>query len=156
MKVFFILFICFLPLAFAQESEKGFSVILFYHPSCPISKGLTPKFEELVSEFSTKYGSRIKFDKVRTPLYEEDQDQKDLYPTSNLNLIRKLGVIKVPTFVVREGALVRYHGPLFERGSGSQVNLVRNALEALLDGRPVLVAKTKAIGCATAGWVFSQ
>lgn len=147
----------------AAEMEAKASVWLWLSPDCPISNAYAPEIARLTAEYTAR-GVRLNF------VYSEpDLDnaalaaharayglRSSLFRDDDGRLARACGITITP-----EVAVIDAHGKLAYRGRiddrfvalGRERSVVttrdlRDALEAMLAGRPIATPRTPAIGCA--------
>ena len=81
-----------------------------------------------------------------------------LYDGENQALSMKLGAVATPhIFIFDQERKLRYQGAIDDSRAAAQVKerYAANAIDAVLAGRPVPVAETRAIGCSTK-WISSS
>lgn len=138
------------------------SVLFFITTDCPIANSFAPEIHRIVAE----YGPRgVDFTLVYTDLTQTPETVKrhareyGYAPPARLDqdhvLVRRHGITVTPEAVVLAADGTRlYRGRIDDRYlAPGQYRLqptscdLRDALEAVLAGRPVPVAETKAVGC---------
>ena len=103
-------------------------VYLFLSPSCPMSERYRPDVERLRADFPA-----VRFEEPPGPIH---------------------GARVTPSVVVTQGGRVRYRGRIDDRSPSLGIYRapvrqdLREALEALLAGKPVPTPETAAVGCA--------
>jgi hypothetical protein len=141
------------------------AVVLFIRRDCPISNGYAPEVARIIAAYSAR---KVKFYLVHV---DPDLSAKDArahakefrYPTDvapvlldgKRVLAAKLGATVTPeAVVVVEGGEIAYRGRIDDKyyaygknRAEPTVRDLRAALDAVLDGKPVLAARTRAIGC---------
>jgi peroxiredoxin len=135
------------------------TVVMFISTRCPYSNGYNDRMERLdkdyasrgvrflgvnsnVNEPSSEVVSHARLHGFTFAVLKDDASRvADLYGASHTPEI----------FVVDRSGVLRYHGRIDENAqdaAGVKSPDLRNALEALLAGRPVPAAETKAFGCS--------
>jgi peroxiredoxin len=139
------------------------AVLVFVLQDCPICNGYAPQIQHLAAEFSRKETAfylihvdpTLTADAARKHARDYGYTIPVLIDTRH-ELVARLGVIAVPTAVVlgAEGE-VKYLGRIDDQyvAIGKARNVVtqydlRDALTAVLNGKPVEKSRTRAIGCA--------
>jgi hypothetical protein len=141
------------------------AVVLFVRHDCPVSNGYAPEVERIVAAYSPR---DVKFYLVHV---DPDLSAKDAkahakefrYPTDlapvlldgKRVLATKLGATVTPeAVVVLVGGGIAYRGRIDDKyyaygrnRAEPTVRDLRAALDAVLDGKPAPVARTKAVGC---------
>jgi len=147
--------------ASAPDRADRAVVLFFITTDCPIANSFAPEINRIVEE----YGSRgVAFEMVYTDL-SQPADAAERHASeygykspvrvdAGRVLSRQHGITVTPeAVVIRQGGRV-YRGRIDDRYlAPGQYRLkpttreLRDAIEAVLDGRPVPVAETKAAGC---------
>jgi hypothetical protein len=73
-----------------------------------------------------------------------------VYKDANNVLANRFGAEVTPeTYVIDSSGIIRYHGSIDDSQNEARIRTrgLRNALDALLAGKPVEVTQTKAFGC---------
>lgn len=139
------------------------AVFVFVLQDCPICNGYAPQIQRLASEFSSQ-GSRFYLIHV-DPMLTLDGARKHakdfgysipVLIDAHHELVARLGVIAVPTAVLLGAdGTVKYQGRIDDQyvAIGKARNVVtqydlRDAITALLNGKPIEKSRTRAIGCA--------
>ena len=147
------------------KEAKGF-IIVFTCNHCPFAKLYPPRFNELNSKYKPLGIPLIAISSTDTSMYEEDNYakmvQKALIEKFNFPYLfdgeqlvaKNFKAQKTPhAFVIwkeNKKWVIKYSGAIDDNGAESkkvQNHFVGNAVEALLNGRPVEVNETKSIGC---------
>ena len=134
-------------------------VLFFVTPDCPIANKFAPEIKRIVAEYG---GKGVAFslvytdgaaDAVQKHAAEYGYESAVRVDTGRV-LSRKYGVTVTPEAVVLSGGVRVYRGRIDDRYlAPGQYRLqpttheLRDALDAVLAGRPVPVAETKAAGC---------
>jgi len=146
--------------ALSQEvSGHPLTVVMFISTRCPVSNAYDDRMEQL----EKAYGSRgVRFLGVNSNVNEPPAEIADharqhgfTFPVVKDERSRTAdayGAQHTPEiYVVDSAGVVRYHGRIDEnRDDPAAVKSpdLKNALDALLAGRPAPVASTKAFGCS--------
>jgi peroxiredoxin len=146
----------------AAQSKKQLTVVCFLGTECPLARHYGPRLNKLAGEFSSQ---NVRFIGVNS---NSQDSQKDVAAfTKEFGI--SFPILKDPgnkvadqfsahfmaeVFVLDQTLAVRYHGrvddqyqPGVTRGQPTRHDL-RLALEELLAGKPVSVARTETTGCA--------
>ena len=148
-----------LLLASCASSAGKPEVFVFITTDCPIANAFAPEIKRIVAEyeprgvaFSLVYTDGAA-DAVRKHAAEYGYESAVRFDTGRV-LSRKHGVTVTPEAVVLSGGARVYRGRIDDRYlAPGQYRLkpttheLRDALDAVLAGRPVAVAETRAAGC---------
>jgi hypothetical protein len=143
-------------------SSRDFTVLVFLYTDCPVANGMAPELTRIQKDYASKGVTffRVYADSTLTDeaIARHGHDYKLDFPAvrdNDLELVRLTGAQITPEAVVydRKGER-RYRGRInnkYEdlgkyRRNPTQHDL-RDALDALLAGKPVSTPETKAIGC---------
>lgn len=143
----------------SELSRNKLTVVMFIATQCPYSNGYNERMEELektyhprgvrilavnsnVSEPAPEVVAHARKHGFTFPVLKDERSKvADLYDAQKTPEI----------FVIDAAGVVRYHGRIDEThtdpGNVKHPDL-KNALDALLAGKPVPVAETKAFGCS--------
>ncbi len=145
-----------------SEAPAGPRVLFFITSDCPIANSFAPEIRRIVGEYRPR---GVAFEMVYTDLHhtleEACRHAADYGYDSPVRLdagrvwSRRYGVTVTPEAVLVDASGERrYRGRIDDRYlAPGQYRLkpttreLRDAIEALLDGRPVAVAETRAAGC---------
>ncbi len=139
-------------LAEAERTHRAV-VVMFLSTICPYSN----YYNDLLRDMATEFGKRgVLFVGVNSSRGEtvveitaHARDHGHTFPIirdSDAKLARLFDARRTPeVFVLDPDGKLRYHGRIASKISSPNL---QNALEALLAGRPVKPAETKAFGCA--------
>ncbi len=142
-----------------ERQAHAATVVMFISTRCPVSNA----YDERMQALEKEYGSRgVRFigvnSNVNEPVSEIASHAKEhgftfpIVKDQGSRTADAYGAEHTPEiFVVGRDGMVRYHGRIDEnRDDPAAVRSpdLRNALDALLAGRPVPVAATKAFGCS--------
>ena len=126
-------------------------VLEWFNQDCPVTRRYTPKMKELATEYAEKDVLWLAIDSTHYQTAENDgkyhREHKIPYPIlmdTDGNVGRQYHAKTTPhMFVINKGTLV-YNGAIDNRGDR---NYVADALDAVLAGKEVPLAKTKSFGC---------
>jgi hypothetical protein len=145
-----------------QEPKLQPTVLLFLGHDCPISNGYAPEIGRLYEEFTPRnVDFRIIYAEPDFTDEEASRHAKDFKfpcPTevdTSLKLALKYGATVKP-----EAVVISTSGEILYRGRINDLHIdfgkkrpqatthdLKNALEEILQGKPISVPRTKAIGC---------
>lgn len=143
------------------EDKSHLTVIAFTSTSCPLSKKYLPTLVDIHSDFKARGVRFVLVNCVATDRQDEMKAALERF-TSNveytfdkdLKLANHLGATSTTdVFVLDQSYTVIYHGAIDDQyGFGYSIDTprctcLRDALEASLEHRPVLVSATAAPGC---------
>jgi thiol-disulfide isomerase/thioredoxin len=141
------------------------AVVLFIRHDCPVSNGYAPEVARIIATYSNRH---VKFYLVHvdgdlSPRDAKAHAKEFRYPTDvapllldgKRELARRLGASVTPeAAVVVEGGEIAYGGRIDDKyyaygrsRAEPTVYDLRAALDAVLAGKPVPTARTRAIGC---------
>jgi hypothetical protein len=142
-------------------SPERIRVLFFITTDCPIANSFAPEIQRIVGDYRPR---GVTFVIVYTDPYQEGEaafrhareygyDSRVLVDGGRVQT-RKYGITVTPEAVVVVGDERVYRGRIDDRYlAPGQYRVkpttreLRDAIEAVLDGRPVAVAETKAAGC---------
>lgn len=142
-----------------ETASHPATVVMFISTRCPFSNGYNERMEQLEKD----YGSRgIRFLGVNSNVNEPNAEVLSharshgftfaVLKDDGSRVADLYGALHTPEiFVVDQSGTLRYHGRIDENAQearGVRSPDLRNALDALLAGRPVPVSETKAFGCS--------
>ncbi len=145
-----------------ESFRHAVSVVFFITADCPIANGFAPEIKRIVADYSPR---RVYFGLVYTDLSKTIEDARrhaqeygyDLPVSLDEGRVqsRRYGVTVTPEAVLLDAGGNRvYRGRIDDRYlAPGQYRLqpttreLRDAIEAVLERRPVPVAETKAAGC---------
>jgi peroxiredoxin len=139
-------------LADAEKTHRAV-VVLFISTICPYSNYYNDLIRDLATEFDRKGVLFIGVNSGRIETAEEAKahalEHGHLFPIAKDpqgRVAELLGARRTPeVFVLDHQGRLRYHGRVASKISSPDL---KNALDALLQGRPIKPAETKAFGCA--------
>ena len=139
-------------LADAEKFHRAI-VVMFLSTICPYSNYYNDLIRDLATEFGRKDVLFLGINSGRIETAEEARaharEHGHTFPIakdSDSHVADLLGARRTPeVFVIDRDGKLRYHGRVASKISSPDL---KNALDALLEGRPVRQAETKAFGCA--------
>jgi peroxiredoxin len=147
------------PVSLAQEIGKHrLTVLMFIATKCPYSNGYNDRMQSLSRDYADKgvefVGINSNEGEPAAAVVEHARAHGLTFPIlkdEKSRIADLYGAQRTPEiFVVDASGMIQYHGRIdenaFEPAAAKSPDL-RNALDALLAGRPVAVAETKAFGC---------
>ena len=150
-------------MSIAGVAGKNGTLVIFTCNHCPFVKAWEKRIVEIGNAYSKKGIGVIAIDAndpaVQAPdSYEEMQTrakergfQFPYVVDATSDVARAFGATRTPEFFLfdKDGKLV-YHGALDDNKDAAQASqpYLKDALEAVLAGKPVATAETKAIGCS--------
>jgi peroxiredoxin len=141
-----------LSLAAAEKSHRAV-VVLFLSTICPYSNYYNDLIRDMAAEFEKKGVLFLGVNSGRIETAQEARtharDHGHVFPIAKDpegRVAELLGARRTPeVFVLDPEGKLRYHGRVASKIASPDL---KNALDALLEGRPVKPAETKAFGCA--------
>lgn len=142
----------------SYSSLKGnTTVVAFIATRCPVSNAYNERMENLYKEYSAK---GVKFIFVNANRNEDAAEVKEhakssgftfpVYKDQGSAAAERFGAQVTPeTYVIDRSGIVRYHGSIDDSQNPARIHTqgLRAALDAVLAGREVKTAETKAFGC---------
>lgn len=138
------------------------TAVIFLSPECPLCQSYTLTINKLINQYQGKGVSFIGIVPSKDFTLKSINDYRLTYKSSlkilrdeNNELVQFLNASITPeVFLLNTNARVIYSGRIdnwaYELGKKRKVitdHNLKNAIEALLAGKPVTVSKTKAVGC---------
>jgi thiol-disulfide isomerase/thioredoxin len=151
-----------LPEPLKSAATRKATVIIFTLPDCPIANAFAPEINRLVADYSAKgagfYLAHVDRDLTAADARKHAKDfgiQCPVLLDSQHALVKALGATRTPqAFLLDAAGKTVYHGRInnlfADYGTRRQVvtqHDLRNALDAVLAGKPVPKPVTEAIGC---------
>jgi peroxiredoxin len=144
------------PVAFS--ALKGpITVVTFIATQCPVSNSYNRRMIDLYKDYAAK---NVKFIFVNANRSEPPSEVREhaarvgfpfaVYKDPDNVLADRFDAQVTPeSYVIDGSGVIRYHGAIDDNMNESRVHTrtLRVALDALLDGKPVLSTQTKAFGC---------
>jgi len=142
-----------------QEKSTPIQVVVFLGLECPISQ----KYMHRLNEMSEYYGDRVEWtayipekrsgSEIKA-FAEEYAARFKIQADANLTHTRQLGATVTPEAFLIKGGKILYQGAIdnwfYELGryrTETTEYYLKEALDALLDGKEVITRKTEPIGC---------
>lgn len=132
------------------------TVVIFVSTVCPISNGYNDRMKAVYGDYSSQavhfifvnantnespseVAGHAQAHKFPFPVYKDTGAAADLFGAQ----------VTPETFVIDKDSVVRYHGYVDDSVVEARVHNrgLRTALDAVLSGKPVATAETKAFGC---------
>ena len=142
----------------AMLKQNKFAVIMFISTECPVSNAYNGRMEKLFESYSMKgvafAGINANKAELVADIASHAKDKGFKFPVlkDEKNIIADAyGAQSTPeVYVVNQKGKILYHGRIDDSRKPEKIqsNDLTNALDALLAGKPVTVAQTKAIGCS--------
>jgi peroxiredoxin len=144
--------------AVAFSSLKGpITVVTFIATQCPVSNSYNQRMSDLYKDYTAK---NVKFIFVNANRSEPASEVREhaqrvgfpfaVYKDPDNILADRFDAQVTPeNFVIDSSGVIRYHGAVDDNMNESRVHTrtLRAALDALLAGKPLPSAETKAFGC---------
>lgn len=138
-------------------SKSGPVVFVFLSAECPVAQRYTMRLKRMHAEFSEKPVTIVgvysnendSLDDVKKYLAKAEYPFPIVKDTDG-SLARHLGATMTPqAHLVDTSGVLRYRGPIDDNRYVTRVkhHYLKNALVALLDGKPIPVKETAAFGC---------
>jgi peroxiredoxin len=145
------------PVSFSQL-RGATTVVAFIATNCPISNAFNDRMTALYNDYSQK---GVKFVFVNSNANESASEVAShrksagfpfpVYKDPTNKVADRFGAMATPeTYVIDSTGTVRYHGYIEDSTNEARVKsrALRAALDAVLAGKPVAAAETKAFGCS--------
>jgi peroxiredoxin len=137
------------------EAEKTHSavVVLFISTICPYSNYYNDLIRDMATEFGKKGVAFVGINSGRLETADEARDHArehghafDILKDPESRVAELLDARRTPeAFLLDASGTLRYHGRIASKISAPDLKL---AIDALLEGKPIRPAETKAFGCA--------
>jgi peroxiredoxin len=137
------------------EAEKTHSavVVLFISTICPYSNYYNDLIRDMATEFGKKGVAFVGINSGRLETADEARDHArehghafDILKDPESRVAELLDARRTPeVFLLDASGTLRYHGRIASKISAPDLKL---AIDALLEGKPIRPAETKAFGCA--------
>lgn len=146
-------------------SHSAVTVLLFVRTDCPITNRYAPELQRLAHEFKTRSVAfwLVYPDRDEAPAHIQAHIRDFGFPGQPLrdphhDLVHKAHATVAPEAAVFDSAgKLAYHGRIDDRyveigttRPAAQVHDLEDAINAVLIGRPVAHAETRAVGCSLA------
>ena len=139
------------------ELKGATTVVMFISTQCPISNGYNDRMKAVYNDYSAKGVHFIFINaNVNEPAAEVARHAADhgfpfaVYKDANDAAADRFGAQVTPeAYVIDSSGVLRYHGYVDDAQNESRVHVhgLRMALDAVMAGKPVANAETKAFGC---------
>lgn len=145
-----------------KKSGEGIRVMIFADTECPVSQSYMLELRKLSAEYASR---NVKFEMVFPVATAKDTEIKAFlikykipfrgFPDKDHSQARRYRATVMPEavvlnsegLIVYQGAIDNWYIALGKSRPKATEFYLRNAIEATLNGNPVLVRKTTAIGC---------
>ncbi len=145
------------PPAIATSAAKA-TVVIFVSTQCPVSNSYNGRLTALYNDYSPK-GVQLVFVNANQSESTSDVEEHEhrvgwpfkVVKDADDSLANRLNAQHTPeAFVFDQSGTLVYHGRVDNSMHAEEVKRqdLRNALDAVLAGRPVPVAETRAFGCS--------
>jgi len=133
------------------------TVVIFIATKCPVSNSYNDRMNAIYKDYNQR---GVKFVFVNSnhtePLQEVAEHARDhfsfpVYKDEDNVVADRFGATVTPeAFVIDSSGTIRYHGSIDDSQIVQRVeeNRLRNALDAVLEDKPVAAGETKAFGCS--------
>jgi len=138
-------------------SNKNGILVIFVSVQCPVSNAYNERMEALAQEWRARGFGVVGINSNRTEpadaVAAHAREHNLTFPIlkdNNNVLADALGASFTPeTYVFDASGTLRYHGRIDDSKDPSGISKrdLRDALQAIADGRPIAVTETKAFGC---------
>jgi hypothetical protein len=141
-----------------DPSKASATVVVFVSEQCPVSNSYNGRMSALYQAYA---GKPVQFAFVDANATESPQDIvaletrakfpfRVLRDVSNVVADQLNAQFTPEVYVFDKGGILRYHGAIDDSRNVANVQQqsARDAIDALVDGKPVAVATTKAFGCS--------
>ncbi len=135
----------------------GVTVVAFIATQCPVSNAYNERMKALYGDYTPKGVKFVFINANRTETAEEVARHARehafpfaVYKDENNVVADRFGANVTPeAFVLDSAGTIRYHGSIDDSQEVRRVQTerLRSALDAVLAGKPVQAAETKAFGC---------
>ncbi len=140
-----------------SPANANATVVLFVSTRCPISNSYNDRMNAIYRDY---HGKQVQFVFLNANNNESAADVEShahanrlafkVYKDANNTLADQFNATVTPeTFVFDKTGTLQYHGYIDDATNVARVQVqgLRKALDAVLDGKPVAVKETKAFGC---------
>jgi peroxiredoxin len=141
----------------ANYKDKKALVLIFMATRCPVSNAYNSRMAALAQTYAAKGVAvvGVNANREETPEEISEHAQKNglafpiLKDTGNVYADRFGAQVTPEAYVYDQGGILRYHGRIDDNRAGNNIQSkdLSVALDALLSGKAVPVAETKAFGC---------
>jgi len=139
----------------SYDNAKGY-IVIFTCNNCPYAKAYQKRIADLHNEYATKGFPVIAINTSDSMEDIQTRAKKMSYPFPYLHdetqdVSRSYGATKTPhVFVLKKDKTVAYIGAIdnnYKNADKADKHYVKDAVNALLNNKPLKVTNTKAIGC---------
>jgi len=139
----------------SYDNAKGY-IVIFTCNNCPYAKAYQKRIADLHNEYATKDFPVIAINTSDSMEDIQTRAKKMSYPFPYLHdetqdVSRSYGATKTPhVFVLKKDKTVAYIGAIdnnYKNADKADKHYVKDAVNALLNNKPLKVTNTKAIGC---------
>jgi protein-disulfide isomerase len=142
-----------------KPGDATATVLIFVSSECPVSNAYNGRMNALYSDYNSKKVRFIFADANVTETLTQIRQLRNrpdnpltvpTYYDANNVLADQLGAHATPeAYVIDNAGVVRYHGAIDNNKDPKQVTAqsLRNAIDAVLTGKTVQIATTRAFGC---------
>ena len=141
----------------ASLKGKGGTVLIFIATRCPVSNGYNARMEKLAEDYAARGVNVVGINANSTePIEEVKQHAKEkgltftiLKDKGNVIADRFDAQVTPEAYLLDAAGKLVYHGPIDNSRNPENVtsNYLRDAIEAVLAGKPVQKSEAKAFGC---------
>ena len=141
----------------SSYTNKNGLLVIFVSVQCPVSNAYNERMEALAQEWRARGFGVVGINANRTESADavaaharEHNLNFPILKDNNNVLADALGASFTPeTYLFDASGILRYHGRIDDSKDPSGISKrdLRDALEAIADGKPVAVSETKAFGC---------
>jgi peroxiredoxin len=145
------------PVAFSAL-RGPITVVIFIATQCPVSNAYNQRMNAVYQDYTAK---GVKFIFVNANRSEPANEVREharragfvfpVYKDANNALANRFDAQVTPeSYVIDTAGIIRYHGSIDDSQNESRIRTrgLRMALDAVLAGKPVELAQTKAFGCS--------
>jgi peroxiredoxin len=142
----------------ASLKGKGGTVLIFMATRCPVSNGYNARMEKLAEDYAAR-GVRIVGINANANEPAEEVKRHASEKGLTFTILKDKGSriadrfdaqVTPETYLLDASGKLVYHGPIDNSRSGDSIttNFLRDAIEAVLAGKPVQKSEAKAFGCS--------
>ena len=145
--------------SYSSSEIRGRSalVLVFLSTQCPVSKSYVSRLQALEKEYAGRgvliVGVNSNYEESRSAVLRQARERGFSFPMvkdASAELARRLGATVTPeAILIDRSGVLRYRGRIDDQRIATDVKRrdLRNALDAVLAGRPVPIAETTPFGC---------
>jgi peroxiredoxin len=133
------------------------TVVIFFSTRCPMSNAFNYRRNQIYKDFVGRVNFIAADPNANEPLAEVREYARSadfdfpVYKDAGAVLADRFGAqVTTDTFVLDPSGMIRYHGYLEDSPNPTRAKIpgLRRAIEAVLEGRPVVMPEAKALGCS--------